>query len=158
VNVPSTAHFISREAELSRLRDVIAGELRPRTVAISGDAGVGKTRLLREVPAGVDGRVLSGGCLDAQRLDERRVRQRVLGHVTEVFERAEGNAFCVEQLVAAAQERGGQKLPILLDVGKALFVTEKTTGAHVSSILAKLSFRSRVEAAAAAHRLGLVDA
>jgi DNA-binding NarL/FixJ family response regulator len=42
------------------------------------------------------------------------------------------------------------------DVGRALFVTEKTASAHVSSILAKLSVRSRVEAAAAAHRLGLV--
>jgi DNA-binding NarL/FixJ family response regulator len=43
------------------------------------------------------------------------------------------------------------------DVGKALFVTEKTASAHVSSILSKLSARSRVEAAATAHRLGLVD-
>jgi ATP/maltotriose-dependent transcriptional regulator MalT len=42
-------------------------------------------------------------------------------------------------------------------VGQALFVTEKTASAHVSSILSKLSVRSRVEAAAAAHRLGLVD-
>ena len=44
------------------------------------------------------------------------------------------------------------------DVGKVLFVTEKTASAHVSNILSKLSVRSRVEAAAAAHRLGLVDA
>ena len=43
------------------------------------------------------------------------------------------------------------------DVGQALFVTEKTASAHVSSILSKLSVRSRVEAAAAAHRLGLVE-
>jgi DNA-binding NarL/FixJ family response regulator len=43
------------------------------------------------------------------------------------------------------------------DVGKALFVTEKTASAHVSSILSKLSARSRVEAAATAHRLGLVE-
>ena len=43
------------------------------------------------------------------------------------------------------------------DVGRELFVTEKTASAHVSSILTKLSVRSRVEAAATAHRLGLVD-
>ena len=43
------------------------------------------------------------------------------------------------------------------DVGQALFVTEKTASAHVSNILSKLSVRSRVEAAAAAHRLGLVE-
>ena len=36
-------------------------------------------------------------------------------------------------------------------------MTEKTASAHVSSILSKLSVRSRVEAAAAAHRLGLVE-
>jgi DNA-binding NarL/FixJ family response regulator len=35
-------------------------------------------------------------------------------------------------------------------------VTEKTAGAHVSSILAKLHVRSRVEAATTAQRLGLV--
>ena len=40
---------------------------------------------------------------------------------------------------------------------KALFVTEKTASGHVSSILSKLSVRSRVEAAATAHRLGLVE-
>jgi hypothetical protein len=39
---------------------------------------------------------------------------------------------------------------------KALFVTEKTAGAHVSSILAKLHVRSRVEVATTAQRLGLV--
>jgi predicted ATPase/DNA-binding CsgD family transcriptional regulator len=42
------------------------------------------------------------------------------------------------------------------EIAAALFVTEKTAGAHVSSILAKLNVRSRVEAATAAHRLGLV--
>ena len=42
------------------------------------------------------------------------------------------------------------------EIAQALFVTEKTAGAHVSSILAKLRVRSRVEAATAAQRLGLV--
>ena len=32
--------------------------------------------------------------------------------VAEVFERAEGNAFCVEQLVATAREGGGRRLPM----------------------------------------------
>jgi ATP/maltotriose-dependent transcriptional regulator MalT len=63
VNVPSSAHFISRQAELSRLREVIAGGA-PRTVVIGGDAGVGKTRLLREALAGAEARVLTGGCVD----------------------------------------------------------------------------------------------
>jgi DNA-binding CsgD family transcriptional regulator/tetratricopeptide (TPR) repeat protein len=42
------------------------------------------------------------------------------------------------------------------EIAQALFVTERTAGAHVSSILAKLHVRSRLEAATAAHRLGLV--
>ena len=42
------------------------------------------------------------------------------------------------------------------EIARALFISEKTAGAHVSSILANLGVRSRVEAATAAHRLGLV--
>ncbi len=43
------------------------------------------------------------------------------------------------------------------EIAQALFITEKTAGAHVSSILAKLAVRSRVEAATTAHRLGLIS-
>jgi DNA-binding NarL/FixJ family response regulator len=42
------------------------------------------------------------------------------------------------------------------EIADALFITEKTAGAHVSSILARLGVRSRVEAATLAHRRGLV--
>jgi DNA-binding CsgD family transcriptional regulator/tetratricopeptide (TPR) repeat protein len=41
------------------------------------------------------------------------------------------------------------------EIGEALFISEKTASVHVSRILAKLGVRSRVEAATAAHRLGL---
>lgn len=44
------------------------------------------------------------------------------------------------------------------EIGRTLFISEKTAGVHVSHILAKLQARNRVEAAAAALRLGLVDA
>lgn len=44
------------------------------------------------------------------------------------------------------------------EIGQALFISEKTAGVHVSNILGKLQARNRVEAAAAALRLGLVDA
>ena len=42
------------------------------------------------------------------------------------------------------------------EIGESLFIAEKTASVHVSRILAKLGVRSRVEAATAAHRLGLV--
>jgi ATP/maltotriose-dependent transcriptional regulator MalT len=41
------------------------------------------------------------------------------------------------------------------EIGERLFMAEKTASVHVSRILAKLDVRSRTEAAAVAHRLGL---
>ena len=41
------------------------------------------------------------------------------------------------------------------EIGETLFISDKTASVHVSRILAKLGVRSRVEAATAAHRLGL---
>ncbi|HEY6759752.1 MAG TPA: AAA family ATPase [Baekduia sp.] len=42
------------------------------------------------------------------------------------------------------------------EIGAELFMAEKTASVHVSRILSKLDVRSRTEAAAVAHRLGLV--
>ena len=41
------------------------------------------------------------------------------------------------------------------EIGEQLFISEKTASVHVSRILSKLSVKSRVEAATAAHRMGL---
>ena len=43
------------------------------------------------------------------------------------------------------------------EIGKRLFISEKTVGVHVGNILAKLGVDGRVEAATVALRLGLVD-
>jgi DNA-binding CsgD family transcriptional regulator len=43
------------------------------------------------------------------------------------------------------------------EIGATLFMAEKTASVHVSRILTKLNARSRTEAAAVAHRHGLVD-
>jgi DNA-binding CsgD family transcriptional regulator len=43
------------------------------------------------------------------------------------------------------------------EIGAELFMAEKTASVHVSRILAKLDVRSRTEAAAVAHRLGLSE-
>ena len=43
------------------------------------------------------------------------------------------------------------------EIGRELFMAEKTASVHVSRILAKLDVRSRTQAAAVAHRLGLAD-
>lgn len=41
-------------------------------------------------------------------------------------------------------------------IGEALFITEKTAGHHVSNIISKLGVANRLEAAAIAHRAGLL--
>jgi DNA-binding NarL/FixJ family response regulator len=42
------------------------------------------------------------------------------------------------------------------EIARALFISEKTTGVHVSHILAKLGVASRTEATSRAHLQGLV--
>ncbi|WP_279504514.1 helix-turn-helix transcriptional regulator [Actinomadura sp. KC06] len=57
--------LIGRSAELAELEAALAGA--PGAVLVGGDAGLGKTRLIREFTTAVDGeraRVLAGGCLE----------------------------------------------------------------------------------------------
>jgi len=70
-------------------------------------------------------------------------------------------AAAVESLGLTARER--EVLALVAEgrsnrqVADALFISAKTASVHVSNILAKLGVASRVEAAAVAHRLGLLD-
>jgi DNA-binding CsgD family transcriptional regulator len=57
----------------------------------------------------------------------------------------------LEVLALVAEGRSNRQ------VGQALFISAKTASVHVSNILAKLGTASRVEAAAVAYRLGLLD-
>src|SRR5262249_28043695 len=43
------------------------------------------------------------------------------------------------------------------EIGGRLFISENTAGVHVSNILGKLGASRRLEAAAMAHRLGLIE-
>jgi DNA-binding CsgD family transcriptional regulator len=68
----------------------------------------------------------------------------------------------LERLGLTARE--GEVLRLVADgrsnsqIAEALFISRKTASVHVSNILAKLGVSSRVEAAALAHRRGIVDA
>jgi DNA-binding NarL/FixJ family response regulator len=57
----------------------------------------------------------------------------------------------VEVLRLVAEGRSNRQ------IAEALFISAKTASVHVSNILAKLEVRTRVEAAAVAHRLELFD-
>jgi DNA-binding NarL/FixJ family response regulator len=76
---------------------------------------------------------------------------RRLGTATGARPRSQGELTVREQEVLGLLARGMSNAQI----GKALFITEKTAGHHVSSILAKLGVRNRAEAAAHAARDGL---
>src|SRR4051812_47156195 len=54
--------LVGRSAELGQLRGALAGA--PGAVLVGGDAGLGKTRLIREFAKDAEARVLVGGCLE----------------------------------------------------------------------------------------------
>jgi len=58
--------LVGRDAEVAALDEswARARDGAPATVLIGGEAGIGKTRLVRQFSAGVEGEVLYGGCVD----------------------------------------------------------------------------------------------
>jgi len=85
----------------------------------------------------------------------RRAGVRLVAEVADELEPGDGLATLtsrereVLRLVAAGRSNR--------QVGEELFISAKTASVHVSNILAKLGVSSRVEAAAMAHREGLVE-
>jgi predicted ATPase len=58
--------LVGHAAEIAVLGEswALAAGGSPATVLIGGEAGIGKTRLVRQFTAGVEAKVLYGGCVD----------------------------------------------------------------------------------------------
>jgi DNA-binding CsgD family transcriptional regulator len=168
--LPSTA-FIGRAVELRRVDALLerAAQGRPQVVLVSGDAGVGKTRLLlaladRARRRGM--RVLTGSCVE-------------LGDIglpyLPVVDALRGLADDPEEagLLAAAATTAnpagltGRQVEVLgllaegltdAEIAARLSLSAKTVGHHVSALLAKLGVGSRRQAVTVARRLGVVPA
>lgn len=126
----SSTRFVGRAEQLAELRSALddAASAHPSLAFLAGESGAGKTRLIGELAS----RAREAGSL-------------VLSG--DSVELGEG-----EQQVLALLARGATNR----EVGVELHMAEKTACVHVSRILAKLDVRSRTEAAALAHRQGLI--
>ena len=83
-----------------------------------------------------------------------RLRLRDAGAAEEDGDEADDDPFGLtprERQVLALVAAGATNR----EIGRQLYMAEKTASVHVSRILAKLDVRSRTEAAGVAHRLGL---
>jgi DNA-binding NarL/FixJ family response regulator len=87
----------------------------------------------------------------ARAMDAAAELLRALGEATGARPRTEGELTAREQEVLDLLTRGMSNAQI----AETLFITEKTAGHHVSSILGKLGVRNRAEAAVHAARAGL---
>jgi ATP/maltotriose-dependent transcriptional regulator MalT len=178
---PQQAHAAHAAAEAARARGVADVELwraavarldslQPRSAAYarwrlteallrSGAPAAAATAVLRE--AADAARVLGDAALQHEIQALARRARVPLDDVGE----AAGDAPVVPDAVAefGLTQREAEVLQLIAEgltnreIGGRLFITEKTASVHVSRILAKVGVRSRVEAAGAAYRLGLVS-
>jgi DNA-binding CsgD family transcriptional regulator len=142
-------------AALDRLPEVAYSRFRQAEALLDTRAGrPDAARLLREIDATADEigwallrrEIASLAARARLRLDEAPAR---------VSRASRTNAFGLtarehEVLALVAQGRSNR------EIADGLFISEKTAGVHVSNILGKLGVRGRTEAAAVAHRLGIV--
>lgn len=134
------------------IQESLEGRREPR--AASGAAGVRAAGLSRpgaRVPA--PGRQTPSGlpARPAQRLDSGVVADFV-APTSQPAPPDFGLSKREFEVLALIAE--GQSNP---EIGRQLFITRKTVAVHVSNILTKLGVSGRVEAAAAAIRLGITD-
>ena len=167
--------LLERSAELDALRDgVQAARTGPggRLILLAGEAGIGKTALLREFREGAEReRVLWGAC-DALHTP------RPLGPLLDIAA-AEGGRLAAAAEDASVRDvsqgprRSTRENPVGLtarqldvlelvaeglrnsEIAAQLFLSEKTVDHHVSAILQKLDARTRGEAVSKAVGLGI---
>lgn len=113
-------------------------------------------REARSLAAGLGAELLRAEVEDLARRARLDLREPVPGEVAEGPPESPAEAAGLtkreaEVLSLVAAGRSNRQ------IGAALFMSEKTASVHVSRILTKLAVSSRGEAAALAHRLGLVD-
>jgi DNA-binding CsgD family transcriptional regulator len=93
--------------------------------------------------------------------EPRSRRWRVALPTADVTADASGADSAAAELGLTAREREVlERLALaqtLREIAEGLFISIKTAGIHVSNILRKLGASNRGEAAAVAHRLGLVS-
>ena len=137
----SSPELVGRAQELSLLLDALerAAEGRFSAVFLAGEPGVGKTRLLDELERRSQARGARALAAECVMLADAGT-DRPLG-LTE-------RELAVLRLVAVGKTNR--------EIGEHLFMAPKTASVHVARILAKLDVSSRVEAATAAQRLGVV--
>jgi DNA-binding CsgD family transcriptional regulator len=130
-------------------------------VALGGDRAEAKELVSRA--AGAAAASGATGLLDPIAAFARRVRLPIPGAADGAGRVDAGIAGSgLEELGLTAREL--EVLALVADgrtnreIGESLYMAEKTASVHVSRILAKLGVRSRVEAATAAHRLGIAAA
>ena len=175
----STARAALAAAELERLKGVPAPDRWTAAAARWADLGFGldlaysRWRQAEAVLAAGGTRVEASGPLrEAAQLTADCGASLLTGEIEALSRRAriklgEGTDAASTPPSGAEVERFGltdRELDVLAlivegrtnrEIGETLFISTKTASAHVSHILSKLDVRSRIEAATAAHRLGL---